>query len=55
MPTLVGDIIKPEVWVPYVINETPKKSALFQSGIISQDPRITVPSGGDTTNMPFLE
>ncbi|QTL96554.1 coat protein [Iocasia frigidifontis] len=51
--TLVGDIIKPEVWVPYVISETPKKSALFKSGIVSQDPRIKVPSGGDTANMPF--
>jgi len=53
MSTLVGDIIKPEVWVPYVINQTPERSQLFQSGIISTDDRIVVPNGGDTVNMPF--
>jgi len=50
--TLVGDIIKPDVWVPYIINSTPEKSALFKSGIISTDPRISI-GAGDTVNMPF--
>jgi hypothetical protein len=54
--TLVGDIIIPEVWVPYTIERTKEKSALFQSGIISTDPRIDeqLNGGGDLINMPFF-
>lgn len=54
--TLVGDIIVPEVWVPYTIEKTKEKSALFQSGIISTDPRIDeqLNGGGDLINMPFF-
>jgi hypothetical protein len=54
--TLVGNIIVPEVWVPYTIEKTKEKSALFQSGIISTDPRIDeqLNGGGDLINMPFF-
>lgn len=52
--TRVTDIIVPEVFYNYIINETPEKSALFRSGIIQTDPRIVVPDGGDTVNMPFF-
>lgn len=52
--TRVADIIVPDVFTPYVIQETVEKSALFQSGIVQTDPRVTVPDGGDTINMPFF-
>lgn len=52
--TRVSDIIIPEVFTPYVINETVEKSALFKSGIIGQVPNLTIPNGGDTINMPFF-
>lgn len=52
--TRVADIIIPEVFNPYVIRESVEKSALFQSGIVQADPRVVVPNGGDTVNMPFF-
>ncbi|WP_117168867.1 major capsid protein [Paraliobacillus sediminis] len=52
--TRVSDIIVPEVFTNYVINETVEKSALFKSGIIGAVPNLTIPNGGDTVNMPFF-
>lgn len=52
--TRVADIIVPDVFTPYVIQETVEKSALFQSGIVQTDPRVSVPDGGDTVQMPFF-
>ncbi|MCF8002135.1 MAG: coat protein [Halanaerobiales bacterium] len=54
--TLLSDVIVPEVWVPYTIEATKEKSALFRSGIISTDPRIDekLEGGGDLINMPFF-
>lgn len=51
----ISDVIVPEVFAPYVINESIEKSALFQSGIISADSRIALGTrnGGETVNMPF--
>lgn len=53
MTTRLSDVIVPEVFNPYVIRETTEKSAFIQSGIAQSDPRIVVPDGGDTVNMPF--
>lgn len=54
MTTRVSDIIVPEVFTNYVINETVEKSALFKSGIVGKVPNLTIPDGGDTINMPFF-
>lgn len=51
--TRVSDIIKPTVFNPYVMREIIAKSALFQSGIASAVPGLSMPSGGGTINMPF--
>ena len=53
--TLLSDVIKPDVFNDYIIEEAPNKSALIRSGIVSQDPRIAekLNNGGDTVNMPF--
>lgn len=51
--TRLSDVIVPEVFNNYMVQETTEKSALIQSGIAQTDPRIVVPDGGDTVNMPF--
>ena len=38
--TALADVIVPEVWVPYVQQQTTEKSALVQSGIISSSPEL---------------
>lgn len=52
--TRVSDIIIPEVFNPYVINTIEEKSALVRSGIMGTVPNVSVPSGGDSINMPFF-
>ncbi|NTU68934.1 MAG: methyltransferase [Chlorobiaceae bacterium] len=53
--TRISDVIVPEVFAPYVINETVEKSVLFQSGIVTADSRVEIGSrnGGETINMPY--
>ena len=38
--TALADVIVPEVWVPYVQQQTTEKSALVQSGIISSSSEL---------------
>ncbi len=54
--TALADVIVPEVWVPYVQQQTTEKSALVQSGIISSSPELDnlVTQGGKLINMPFF-
>ena len=54
--TKLSDVIVPEVWVPYVKQQTTEKSALVQSGIISSSPELDnlVTQGGKIINMPFF-
>lgn len=53
--TRLQDIIVPEVFLPYVKQETMQNSALFTSGLVAEDNRITVGTraGGETVHMPF--
>lgn len=55
--TKLSDIIKPELFNPYVINETTKLSAFFQSGIVGTDAELDMlakkAGGGSTLNMPY--
>lgn len=55
--TKLSDIIKPELFNPYVINETTKLSAFFQSGIVGTDAELDTlakkAGGGSTLNMPY--
>ncbi|CTQ45753.1 major capsid protein [Roseibium aggregatum] len=53
--TKIADIIEPEVFNPYVIERSAELSALFRSGIISNDPELNVlaMAGGTLINMPF--
>lgn len=55
--TLVSDVIVPELWVPYMREQSTELSRLFQSGIIFQDPDVqeNVSGGGSIINMPFWQ
>lgn len=55
MSTKITDVIVPEVFNPYVVERTAELSAIYQSGIISNDPQLDklASSGGTILNMPF--
>lgn len=53
--TVLGDVIVPEVFNPYMIERTAELSALWQSGIVAPVADITVPDGGQKVQMPFWQ
>lgn len=55
--TKISDVIVPEVFNPYVVQRTMALSALYNSGIISNNPELDrlANSGGTTINMPYWE
>lgn len=55
--TQIADVIVPEVFNKYVIERTAELSALYQSGIISNNPELDAlaTAGGQFINMPFWE
>lgn len=55
MTTRLADVIQPEIFTPYTIQETMEKSELIQSGIIANDSEFNNLAGGANTliNMPF--
>ncbi|MFU0784503.1 MAG: Major capsid protein [Thermoanaerobacterium thermosaccharolyticum] len=58
MPTTrISDVIVPEVFNPYIVQRTMELSALYQSGIVSNNPELDAlaSSGGKTINMPYWE
>ena len=57
MGTTLSDVIVPELFNPYVINKTMELSALFQSGIITNNPEFDrlASEAAPVHNMPFFE
>lgn len=55
--TTLSDVIVPELFNPYVINKTMELSALFQSGIITNNPEFDklASEAAPVHNMPFFE
>lgn len=55
--TKISDVIVPEVFNPYVIQRTMELSALYNSGIVANNPELDrlSSSGGTTINMPYWE
>lgn len=53
--TQLADVIVPEVFTPYVVEQTAERSALWNSGIIAEDPDVNnkLDSGGEIVKMPF--
>lgn len=57
MKTKISDVIVPEVFNPYVVQRTMEKSALYQSGIVANNPELDklASSGGTIINMPYWD
>lgn len=57
MATKISDVIIPEVFNPYVVKKTMELSALYQSGIVKNNPELDklATAGGKLINMPYWE
>jgi hypothetical protein len=53
--TVLGDVIVPEIFNPYVIERTAELSAFFQSGIVGRVSDINLGNGGSSVQMPFWQ
>lgn len=55
--TTIGNLVVPQIWVPYIQELTATKSALIQSGIVDTDSTYAdlASGGGATINMPFFQ
>lgn len=53
--TTISDLIVPEIFTPYMIQETTKNNAFLNSGIATSDDSVIVTRGGKTVNIPFFE
>ncbi|MCL2096685.1 MAG: coat protein [Oscillospiraceae bacterium] len=55
--TKIADLIIPELFAPYVINQTKELSAIINSGIAQSNPLLDslIEKGGKTVNMPFMK
>lgn len=54
--TVLGDVIVPEIFAPYVIERTAELSAFFQSGIVAPVPELNLAGdGGSKVDMPFWQ
>lgn len=55
--TRIADIIVPEVFLPYMLEETVKNSSLIRSGVVVPDPALDVlaSKGGKLVEMPFFQ
>ena len=53
MATLRSDIIVPEVFTPYVIEQTTQRDAFLASGVVRPMAELNATEGGDFINVPF--
>ena len=53
--TVLSDVIVPEIFNPYLIEETTKKSKFINSGIATSDASIELAKGGKTIEVPFFK
>ena len=53
MATLRSDVIIPEVFTPYVIEQTTQRDAFLQSGVVQPMAELNATEGGDFVNVPF--
>jgi hypothetical protein len=54
-PVRLSDVIVPEVFFPYMLQKTKERAAIFTSGILNDDSRLSafLAGGGRTANNPF--
>jgi hypothetical protein len=55
MATLRSDIIIPEVFTPYVIEQTTQRDAFLASGVVQPMAELNATEGGDFINIPFYK
>jgi len=53
MATLRSDIIIPEVFTPYVIEQSTQRDAFLQSGVVQPLAELNATEGGDFVNVPY--
>ena len=53
MATLRSDIIIPEVFTPYVIEQSTQRDAFLASGVVQPMAELNATEGGDFVNVPF--
>lgn len=53
MATLRSDVIIPEVFTPYVIEQTTVRDAFLASGVVQPMAELNATEGGDFVNVPF--
>jgi hypothetical protein len=53
MATLRSDIIIPEIFTPYVIEQTTLRDAFLASGVVQPMAELNATEGGDYVNIPF--
>ncbi len=55
--TRISDIVVPEVYIPYIREESVNKNALIQSGVVVSDPAMDelAVRGGKLINIPFFQ
>ena len=54
MAVLRSDIIIPEVFTPYVIEQTTARDAFLASGVVAPMAELNATEGGDFVNVPFF-
>ena len=53
MATLRSDVIIPEIFTPYVIEQTTLRDAFLASGVVQPMTELNATEGGDFINVPF--
>ncbi len=53
MATLRSDVIIPEIFTPYVIEQTTQRDAFLASGVVQPMAELNATEGGDFINVPF--
>ena len=54
MATLRSDVIIPEVFTPYVIEQTTLRDSFLASGVVQPMAELNATEGGDLINVPFF-
>ena len=53
MATLRSDVIIPEIFQPYVLEQTTARDAFLASGVVQPMAELNAAEGGDYINIPF--
>ena len=54
MGVLRSDLIIPEIFTPYVIEQTTQRDSFLASGVVAPMAELNATEGGDFVNVPFF-